>query len=218
MGYSGIENLSNALKINSTIKKLNLFHNLFDVNGARRIGEVLKINTNLIELDIGYNRIKNAGFKNIVSALKENKNLNLKFLGLKYNFINDKIFKEQINLIEEEENIKLEEITLKNNSLTSGFLSKFWEENYTKMNKKIKLDIFDVLAYMTKERLERTVWIPCGGKPVKSEIYNEIEKCDRDCSIYENSCLGIPILMRKKRGRKTGKNCLDTVWRKDRKK
>ena len=44
LGYSGIETLSNALKINTTIKKLNLFHNLFDVNGARRIGDVLKIN------------------------------------------------------------------------------------------------------------------------------------------------------------------------------
>ena len=205
LGYSGIETLSNALKINKTIKKINLFHNLFDVNGARRIGDVLKTNNNIIELDIGYNRIKNSGFKYIVSALKENKNLNLKFLGLKYNFINDKIFDQQMGLIEESENINIEEIDLKNNSLTSGFLSKFWEEKFIKFKKKIKIDIFDVLAYMTKDKLERTVWIPIGSEPNKEQIMEKIEECDRDCFIYDNSRLGIPLLMRKKRGRKTGK-------------
>jgi Ran GTPase-activating protein (RanGAP) involved in mRNA processing and transport len=205
LGYSGIETLSNALKINSTIKKINLFHNLFDVNGARRIGDVLKINNNLTDIDIGYNRIKNAGFKYIISALKENKKINLKYLGLKYNFINDKIFDEQMTLIEEDENIKLEEIDLKNNSLTSGFLAKFWDEKFTKMKKKLNLDIFDVLAYMTKDKLERTVWIPVGDEPDKGQIQEKIESCDRDCFIYDNSRLGIPLLMRKKRGRKTGK-------------
>jgi hypothetical protein len=138
LGYSGIETLSNAFKINTNIKKLNLFHNLFDVNGARRIGDMLKINKTLEELDIGYNRIKNAGFKYIVGALKENTNLNLHSLSVKYNFIKDKIFEEQMNIIEEQENIKLDEIELKNNSLTSGFLQKYWEEKFSKYKKKIK--------------------------------------------------------------------------------
>ena len=206
LGYSGIETLSNALKINSTIKKLNLFHNLFDVNGARRIGDVLKINNNLTELDIGYNRIKNAGFKYIISALKENnKKINLKYLGLKYNFINDKIFEEQMSLIEEDENINIDTIHFKNNSLTSGFLAKFYEDKFIKMKKKLNLDIFDVLAYMTKDKLERTVWIPVGDEPDKGEILDKIEELDKDCYLYDNSKLGIPLLMRKKRGRKTGK-------------
>ena len=205
LGYSGIETLSNALKINTTIKKLNLFHNLFDVNGARRIGDVLKINKSLEELDIGYNRIKNAGFKYIVGALKENKNLNLKSLGLKYNFINDKILEEQMSLIEEEENIKLEEIDLKNNSLTSGFLQKYYDQKFSKMKKKIKIDIFDVLAFMTQDRLDRTIWIPNGEEPVKSVFLNEIERCDKVCSKEVGSHVGIPLFMRKKRGRKTGK-------------
>jgi len=67
------------------IQYLNLFHNLFDVNGARRIGEVLKENTILEKLDIGYNRIRNVGFTSIVNGMKENKNLKLKYLGVKYN-------------------------------------------------------------------------------------------------------------------------------------
>ena len=205
LGYSGIETLSNALKINTTIKKLNLFHNLFDVNGARRIGDVLKINKFLEELDIGYNRIKNAGFKYIISSLKENKNLNLKSLGLKYNFINDKILEEQMGLIENEENIKLEEIYLKNNSLSSGFLQKYWEGKFSKMKKQIKIDIFDFLAFMTQDKLDRTIWIPNIDEPNKSSFMEEIEICEKDCVKNEGSHVGIPLFMRKKRGRKTGK-------------
>jgi len=205
LGYSGIETLSNALKINTTIKKLNLFHNLFDVNGARRIGDSLKINKTLEELDIGYNRIKNAGFKYIVSELKENPNLNLRVLSLKYNFIKDKIFEEQMNIIEEQENIKLDEIELKNNSLTSGFLQKYFEEKFSKYKKKIKIDIFDVVAFMSQDKLERTIWIPNGEEPVKSVFMNEIERCEKICVKDENSHVGIPLFMRKKRGRKTGK-------------
>ena len=205
LGYSGIETLSNALKINNTIKKLNLFHNLFDVNGARRIGEVLSINKYIEELDLGYNRIKNAGFKCIIEALKKNKNLRLKSLGLKYNFINDKILGEQLDLIEESDNIKIEEIELKNNTITSAFLQKYWDEKFLKMKKKIRLDIFDVLGYMSQEKLDRTIWIPNSEEPVKSDFMNEIERCENECIKEEKSHVGIPLFMRKKRGRKTGK-------------
>ena len=205
LGYSGIETLSNALKINKTIKKLNLFHNLFDVNGARRLGDVLKINNSLEELDIGYNRIKNSGFKSIIQSLKDNKNLNLKFLGLKYNFINDKVFEEQFNILEENKGISLEEIDLKNNSLSPGFLMKFWEEKFIKMEKKLKVDVFDVLTFMEPDRLERTVWIPTGEEATKADLIAEIERADKECAQKEDSHVGIPLFIRKKRGRKTGK-------------
>ena len=204
LGYSGIETLSNALKINKTIKKLNLFHNLFDVNGARRLGDVLKINNNLEELDIGYNRIKNAGFKNIIQSIKDNKNLNLKFLGLKYNFINDKVFEEQFNILEENKEIKLEEMDLKNNSISPGFLMKFWEDKFTKMSKKLKVDLFEVLTYMEPDRLERSVWIPTGEEAKRIDLLDEIERCEKQCIKDENSHVGIPLFIRKKRGRKTG--------------
>ena len=205
LGYSGIETLSKALKINTTLKKLNLFHNLFNVDGARRIGDALKFNSNIEELDIGYNRIKNAGFKSIIESLKANKNLNLKSLGLKYNLINDKILEEQMGLIEDEDNIKLEEIDLKNNSLTSGFLQKYYDEKFSKMKKKLKVDIFDVLAFTKQEKLERTVWVPNGEEPDKSAFLTEIERCDKECFMEEGSHVGVPLFMRKKRGRKTGK-------------
>jgi Ran GTPase-activating protein (RanGAP) involved in mRNA processing and transport len=204
LGYSGVDTLSNALKINKTIKKLNLFHNLFDVNGARRLAEVLKINTSLEELDIGYNRIKNAGFKSVLDSIKENKALNLKFLGLKYNFVHDKILEEQLDAIEENKEIGLEEIDLKNNVLSPGFLMELWEQKFKKMSKKLKVDIFDVCAFMNEERLERTIWLETGEDPKKADIFNEIQRCEKICVKNENSHVGIPLLIRKKRGRKTG--------------
>ena len=204
LGYSGIETLCNALKINKTIKKLNLFHNLFDVNGARRLGDVLKINNILEELDIGYNRIKNAGFKSIIQSIKENKNLNLKVLGVKYNFINDKTFEEEVNALEEDKDIKLEQIDLKNNNISPGFLMKFWEEKFTKMAKKLKVDLFDVLTYMEPDKLERSVWIPTGEEAKRIDLYAEIERCEKECVRSENSHVGMPLYIRKKRGRKTG--------------
>ena len=203
LGYSGIETLSNALKINKTIKSLNLFHNLFDVNGARRIGDVLKINKNLEELDIGYNRIKDAGFRSIIESIKNN--MNLKYLGLKYNFIKPKAFEEQLKLLEENKEMKLEEIDFKNNNINSGFLMKYWEEKFLKMEKKLKVDLFDVCAFMDPEKLERTVWIPTGDEPKKSDILNEIENAERNCIAKEKSHVGIPLFIRKKRGRKEGR-------------
>ena len=107
--------------------------------------------------------------------------------------------------MDEVDGLKLEEIEFKNNALTPGFLMKFYEDKFIKMKNKLKLDIFDVLAYMTPDRLERTIWIPNNEEPVKDEIFAEIERCDRSTFLEENSHVGIPLFMRKKRGRKTGK-------------
>lgn len=97
------------------MKKLNLFHNLLDVGGARLLGEALKVNNSLEDLDIGYNRIKKAGLRKIIDALKANKNSNLKYLGLKYNFIGENILSEFIKALNKKEysNLKLEKISMK---------------------------------------------------------------------------------------------------------
>lgn len=204
-GYSSIFSLCHALKINKTLEYLNLFHNCIDANGAGQVGEVLKDNNNLKELDIGYNRIKNNGFKKIISGIKENKNHVLKKLGVKYNFIKDKVMEEEFNIIDNSDNISLEEIDLKNNSLTSGFLSKFYEEKYKKMKKNINLDIFDTLYYLEPERLERTVWLDKGGNSNEHEIYQKILSLEKDTILSESSHIGIPLSIKKIRGKKTGK-------------
>ena len=41
MGVSGIFRISEALKKNNTLKSLNLYRNILDVDGARSIGNLL---------------------------------------------------------------------------------------------------------------------------------------------------------------------------------
>ena len=73
------------------------------------------------------------------------------------------------------------------------------------MKKKLKTDIFDVLAFMKPDKLDRTVWIANNEEPDKNAVMMEIERCEKDCTIDESSHVGIPLFMRKKRGRKTGR-------------
>ena len=206
LGEGNIETFTKVLKINKTLKKLNLFHNLLDVEGARLIGEALKVNNSLEDLDIGYNRIKKAGLRKIIDALKANKNSNLKYLGLKYNFIGENILSEFIKALNKKEysNLKLEKISVKNNSISTRFIQSFYEE-FSKMKKKVEIDIFDVLYFLEKERLERTIWISTGPNVAKKDITYEIQRQEYLCIKKEESHIGIPLFIRKVRGRKTGR-------------
>ena len=140
----------------------------------------------------------------MIRGILENKNSALKKLGVKYNFIKNKIFDEELDLIEKIENTKLEKIELKNNLLSSGFLTKFWEEKYNKMKKNINIDIFDILYYLEPERLQRSVWIDKKGVSSLDEIYKEILKLEKDVILKDNSHIGIPLSIKTIRGRKTG--------------
>ena len=73
------------------------------------------------------------------------------------------------------------------------------------MEKKLKVDVFDVCAYLDQDRLDRTVWIPTGDEQKKIDIINEIERREKDCIRTDKSHVGIPLFMRKKRGRKEGR-------------
>ena len=204
LGYSGIEGLCEVLKTNKTIKYLNLYHNLFDVNGARRIGEILNENTTLEKLDIGYNRIRNEGFNSILEGIKKNKNIGLKYLGVKYNFLKNSSLESVLNELNSNTTIPLEEIEFKKNQFTDEFINKFFKEKYNSYKKKIKLDIFEILYYLIPERLERTVWMSVGDVE-KSIIYNELLKKEKEIIKTKDSHLGIPLYIRKVRGRKVGK-------------
>ena len=206
LGYYGIERLCKELLINKTIKYLNVFHNLFEVNGARRVQEMLAKTTTLEEFDIGYNRIKSSGFKLIMQGINDNiKQTKLKFLGMKYNFVKDECFVENMKQILDNEDMPLERIELKNNSITDRCLMKSYKEFFVNGKKKIKTDVFDVLFYLEPERLERTVWISAGKDATPITIINEIIKAEKECIQNDNSHLGIPLFIRKKRGRKVGK-------------
>jgi len=58
IGVSGMYAIANALKENKNLENINLYRNIFDVDGARSLGKVLAINTTLKSIDIGHNRIR----------------------------------------------------------------------------------------------------------------------------------------------------------------
>ncbi len=206
LGYDGIENLCKCLKENKTVKYINLFHNIFDVNGARRLAEVIKINNTLVEIDLGYNRIKNVGFNSIINSIIENENSQIKFLGVKYNFIKENSFEDCLKKLSEKNNNLLEEIHFKNNSLKDTELMKYYEEFYKNMKKKISVDVFNIIYFLEPERLNRTIWCTVAkGKPNSKMIYDEIKKLEKKSVLEDETYVGIPLFIRKKRGRKTGK-------------
>lgn len=61
MGVSGVVRISEALQKNTTLKSLNLYRNILDVDGARSIGALLKVNSTIEFLDVGHNRIRQTG-------------------------------------------------------------------------------------------------------------------------------------------------------------
>ena len=58
IGVSGMVQISLALLKNDTLRHLNLYRNIIDVDGARSLGRLLKVNTSLEFLDVGHNRIR----------------------------------------------------------------------------------------------------------------------------------------------------------------
>lgn len=75
---------------NNTLKSLNLYRNIIDVDGARSIAKFLKVNKSLEFIDIGHNRIRETGLRAIIdNGILQNKNCKLNQLGICANFIND---------------------------------------------------------------------------------------------------------------------------------
>ena len=76
IGDGGLSYLSESLKINSSLKKLNISDNHLTSNGLSYLSDALKINTGLDTLDISSLREINAeGMRYISESLKINKNL-----------------------------------------------------------------------------------------------------------------------------------------------
>jgi len=64
------EQFIEALKVNTTLIKIDLSANQLGNDGAKYIADVLKVNTTLKSLDIGYNEFGDAGVSYIAEALK----------------------------------------------------------------------------------------------------------------------------------------------------
>ena len=67
--------ISNCLKINKSLKELNMSENVITSNGAKQIATAIRINTTLEKLDLSCNRISNDGVSFISDGLKKNNSL-----------------------------------------------------------------------------------------------------------------------------------------------
>ena len=67
--------ISDCLKINKSLKELNMSENMITSNGAKEIATAIRVNTTLEKLDLSCNRISNDGVSFISDGLKNNNSL-----------------------------------------------------------------------------------------------------------------------------------------------
>lgn len=71
----GLEVISEALKHNGTITKVDFSTNAFTDLGMKFLGEALKINKSVTSLKLGFNKLKDKGCEYLYEGLKENQTL-----------------------------------------------------------------------------------------------------------------------------------------------
>ena len=81
--------LCSALEKNKSIKTLNLYRNIIDIDGARALKKVLEKNSSLEFLDLSFNRLREKGIKALTDGMVANASSHIKELALRSNFIND---------------------------------------------------------------------------------------------------------------------------------
>ena len=67
--------LAEALRFNTTVTSLNLYHNDLGEGGGRALAEELRVNTTLAKLDLGGNDLREGGWQALVEALRVNTTL-----------------------------------------------------------------------------------------------------------------------------------------------
>ena len=67
--------ISDCLKINKSLKEVNMSENMITSNGAKEIATAIRVNTTLEKLDLSCNRISNDGVRFISDGLKNNNSL-----------------------------------------------------------------------------------------------------------------------------------------------
>lgn len=203
-GYSGIEAISNILKDNKTLRILNLYKNLFDVNGARRLKDALALNNTLEMIEIGYNRIKDLGFTNIIEGISSNPDSKLRYLGCRYNFVKSNCL---MSCIYKLKDTKIDSLDISNNSLDQNTINMLYSKLYASDSSisHLKLDIFEILNFISTEKLERSVWISPLNSSINTKlIYDALKIQERKTINEDNSHLGIPLKITIRRGRRVG--------------
>jgi len=155
--------LCDALSTNKGIKSLNLYRNVFDVDGARALGKALKTNTTLSLLDIGHNRIRLTGLKSITDGILANPSSKISEMSIKWNFITDEGFSflfDALVLPKPGRTQNLKKLWIKNN-----FMSEFHKIELNKritaanMTGQVYVDDFEGVNLLAKEYIDRSIWI-----------------------------------------------------------
>jgi hypothetical protein len=87
IGPEGAKLISEAIKMNSILQKINLSGNYIEDEGAKWISEAIKMNSSLQEINLSGNSIGEEGAKWISEGIKVNSTL--QELNLSHNFIGD---------------------------------------------------------------------------------------------------------------------------------
>jgi Ran GTPase-activating protein (RanGAP) involved in mRNA processing and transport len=143
---------------NNTLKHLNLYRNIIDVDGARSLGNLLKVNTSLEFIDVGHNRIRKTGLTAICDGVLANPASKLTQLGIRSNFINDDGFTYLFEKLVFGDKKQLTQLFIKQN-----FLSEYHKINLAKQldDKQVVayVDDFCTVDYLVKQKLDKTVWV-----------------------------------------------------------
>jgi len=159
LGVSGAKSLAASLTHHTSLKYLNLFANKIDVDGARAFEQTLKTNTSLEYIDFGHNRLRNEGVAALARGISANKNIRLKYLGLRFNFIDaDGITSFLKKIYADKNKTSLEEIFIKNNYINEFGLNDILKVSQ-KLNINLTIDAFDKFKVVENDILERTIWV-----------------------------------------------------------
>ena len=115
--------ISDCLKINKSLKELNMSENMITSNGAKEIATAIRVNTTLEKLDLSCNRISNDGVSFISDGLQFN--TSLQELNISYNCITNKGIKEITEAIQM--NSTLQNIDISKNLISIEGLVYFME-------------------------------------------------------------------------------------------
>jgi Ran GTPase-activating protein (RanGAP) involved in mRNA processing and transport len=127
------------LKENTTLKHLNLFSNLIEVEGCTFICKALETNCTLEFLDIGKNKIRNKGVTLLFSSICNNQSSALTSLGIRNNHFDDKGIHNLIQIL------KLQGTSLKSIFMKKNKINKYNHNNFDSFiqNKGIYIDILE---------------------------------------------------------------------------
>lgn len=150
--------IAESLHENTTLKGLNFFKNIIDVDGARAIGKLLQKNSTIEWLDIGHNRIRMKGLEAIQNGIVGASNSNLKTLGIRMNFISDHGFADFFEAAIFSGKSKISTLYIQDNNLTESKQTELWNKTLACPKLSLFVDKFEKIQYTTDAKMNKTLF------------------------------------------------------------